>query len=939
MGTPTNATQGATTVHTLTITNDDAIPDTTAPSGSISINSNASYTNSANVSLSLSATDTIGVTGYYLSTSNLTPSASSTGWTAITSNISYLATVPYTLNTGDGAKTLYCWYKDSANNISTSSQDAITLDATSPTITISSPTSGSTLSATVTISASATDSSGISGVSFKLDGASLGQEDATSPYELSWDTTTAAKGSHSLTAIVTDGAGNTTTSSPITLTVNNNHAPILSEVGNKVVDENKELSFSISATDQDNDILTYAASGLPEGSSFIESTKTFIWIPNYTQSGTHKVSFSVSDTELSDSKEITITVNDVDVTVPTITITSPTTDTTYSITSSALSLSGTASDDTTLYRVTWTSDQGGSGIATLTDNVWGISNITLISGPNLITVTATDSNTNTSTDTLTVTYTPITDTTLKASYSFDQSSGSTLTDSSGNNYNGTITGATWTSGKVGSGALSFNGTSDYVAIPRMNYDEITISAWFYKNADDLTSADAIFGGWRWNSSVSLQEGLDLRFPINSPDTISIVMVTTDGTAKFSKSSYYNFGSGKANNAWHHVAVTYNKADGNQRLYVDGVLRDTDLHAAGNTIVPLAAYTDMRIGHSRVNNGYFNGTIDDLKVYSRAISEEEITDLYNYQYANTSPLTETFSSTSITNSSAILNALVNPNYLDTEVWLEYGTEKGVYGKNTANKQISGYKAVMVSLSVEGLSNNTTYYYRAVAQNSKGTSYGREYSFITSDEGDEWKNIYGIAWKDTPANQLKYAKQMGYKYIGISRNSYNISKFTTDPNSSGIKFYFIDPFSGSHKFDNNDQLISDSIDTTKSYTQAQIDWYNRNMAWKDNTKSFPDNLANGWYHGGDDGSAVSTNFRVMPDLQQDRVLNAIVEEIITDAEAFENTETGFQFAGYMIDVFNLKGDFAAGRMTILRLAGVYTLVCLIGRERIRRFCIMA
>ena len=83
---------------------------------------------------------------------------------------------------------------------------------------------------------------------------------------------------------------------------------------------------------------------------------------------------------------------------------------------------------------------------------------------------------------------------LAASYGFDEGLRRyRRNDASGNNYNGTITGASWTAGKISNGALSFNGTGDYVSIPRMNYDEITVSAWFYRNSADTANADAILG--------------------------------------------------------------------------------------------------------------------------------------------------------------------------------------------------------------------------------------------------------------------------------------------------------------------------------------------------------------------------------------------------------------------------------------------------------------
>ena len=88
--------------------------DSTAPSGSISLSDNGSST----VTSSLSATDSCGVTGYYLSTSSSSPSTSSTGWTAITSTTSYTASVSYTFTSFSGSATLYVWFKDASGNLS-----------------------------------------------------------------------------------------------------------------------------------------------------------------------------------------------------------------------------------------------------------------------------------------------------------------------------------------------------------------------------------------------------------------------------------------------------------------------------------------------------------------------------------------------------------------------------------------------------------------------------------------------------------------------------------------------------------------------------------------------------------------------------------------------------------------------------------------------------
>jgi hypothetical protein len=100
-----------------------------------------------------------------------------------------------------------------------------TADTTPPTVSISSPTGGSTVSGTTTVSANASDNVGVGGVQFKLDGNNLGAEDTSSPYSVSWDTTTASNASHTLTAVARDIVGNTTTSSSVSVTVSNVVAP------------------------------------------------------------------------------------------------------------------------------------------------------------------------------------------------------------------------------------------------------------------------------------------------------------------------------------------------------------------------------------------------------------------------------------------------------------------------------------------------------------------------------------------------------------------------------------------------------------------------------------------------------------------------------------------------------------------------------------------
>ena len=186
------------------------IPDTTSPEGSISINGGSVYTNSTTADLTLSATDNVGVTGYYLSTDSSTPSASSSGWATISSTTSYSASVSYTLSGSDGNKIVYVWYKDNAGNISDAANDSIILDTAAPTVTITSPTSDSaytTTSAIINIGGSASDSvSGLNSIIWSNDRGGVGTADGITSWYIS--DINLAGGDNTITVTVTDGAGN-----------------------------------------------------------------------------------------------------------------------------------------------------------------------------------------------------------------------------------------------------------------------------------------------------------------------------------------------------------------------------------------------------------------------------------------------------------------------------------------------------------------------------------------------------------------------------------------------------------------------------------------------------------------------------------------------------------------------------------------------------------
>lgn len=99
-------------------------------------------------------------------------------------------------------------------------------DSTPPSVSLTAPSGGATVSGSSTIvSATASDDTGVVGVQFKLDGVNLGAEDTSAPFSNVWNTTAVANGSHSLTAVVRDAAGNSKTSAAVSVTVDNVQVP------------------------------------------------------------------------------------------------------------------------------------------------------------------------------------------------------------------------------------------------------------------------------------------------------------------------------------------------------------------------------------------------------------------------------------------------------------------------------------------------------------------------------------------------------------------------------------------------------------------------------------------------------------------------------------------------------------------------------------------
>jgi len=180
--------------------------DIFAPGSSITSSWNTSDTATNTISgTSMATPHVVGAAALYLSTSTTATPAQVA--TALTGN----ATLNKVTSPGTGSpnRLLYGGFIGGAPG-----------DTTPPTVTLTAPAAGATLTGTVTLAATAADNVAVSQVQFLVDGAVVGTATAA-PYQVSWSSATVANGAHGFSARATDTSGNAATSAAVSATVQN----------------------------------------------------------------------------------------------------------------------------------------------------------------------------------------------------------------------------------------------------------------------------------------------------------------------------------------------------------------------------------------------------------------------------------------------------------------------------------------------------------------------------------------------------------------------------------------------------------------------------------------------------------------------------------------------------------------------------------------------
>jgi hypothetical protein len=299
---------------------------------------------------------------------------------------------------------------------------------------------------------------------------------------------------------------------------------------------------------------------------------------------------------------------------------------------------------------------------------------------------------------------------LVGEYKFDNS----IDDSSGNDYDGVgYGGPTITDDRFGNpnSAYSFDGTDDYI-----HFDDNMLSEWstndygwivesftisFWAKSSVSTEEPVIAFGVHNNGNLygatSLYKGMITRFGTN-------IKMNSNNWPTYSNNSGFSTSGKTHDNQWHHYVLVWNYDTGYRQAYIDGSLAGEYRQVESNTIMKRFKIRDkgLSIGRERYGNdgsadepglnsaGTYTGSVDEVRIWSLALSSSEISSLYSYDNtsSNYAPLT-------FTNSSG-----------DNKWSTASNWSSGSVPTSATSVTISSGQAIQASNSINALANNIT-----------------------------------------------------------------------------------------------------------------------------------------------------------------------------------------------------------------------------------------
>ncbi|WP_396188710.1 LamG-like jellyroll fold domain-containing protein [Flavobacterium sp.] len=179
----------------------------------------------------------------------------------------------------------------------------------------------------------------------------------------------------------------------------------------------------------------------------------------------------------------------------------------------------------------------------------------------------------------------------------------------------------------------------------------------------------------------------------------------------------DFGGSYAVDTWQHVVISY--GGGVVKMYKNGVY----ISSANKSLN--TALSTFKLGNSSVGM-----TFDDLKIYNFALSDAQVSNLYNYNsLSEPQPIISNVSASGILNNEATINYILNAQGFNTTSIVKYGLSATTMTNQVTGISATGTSNTNASIPLTGLTHNTLYYYQVEAVNVNGTTTSQIGTFTT------------------------------------------------------------------------------------------------------------------------------------------------------------------------------------------------------------------
>ena len=356
---------------------------------------------------------------------------------------------------------------------------------------------------------------------------------------------------------------------------------------------------------------------------------------------------------------------------------------------------------------------------------------------------------------------------LKAYYHFEDNgtNAQTTGDGFGSSADMTVTGATYVTGKVGSKAISFDGTNDYAVIglpsaSSFNFLANTTHEWtvaFWLKNDDFSSLGMIL-----STAVELGSsrfGLGIR--AQSSGSIYVHFCNGTNTNRFTttQSGFSTDGN------WHFIVITAKKSDSTNSLefWQDGVSLGTASNS-GKDFVDTNASQAPYIGQAGDSSQYLDGALDELSIWNRRLTDSEISTLYN------SGTGIVIGSTDISVGDPLLNTQLGSRYEETDTrkiyfrmdsdyvtdkWFEAGTLPYAGGRGVFNAGYIGSNTnVLDYVTIDTTGNATDFGDLTVSRRNAGVCANKTRGIICGGYSSDYSNVIDYITIATAGNAVDF-----------------------------------------------------------------------------------------------------------------------------------------------------------------------------------------